>query len=497
MRTLRFVVGLCLLSCVAGLGFAQNTNSSDLRGTATDASGAVLPDVTVTVLNNDTGVSRVFVTNGEGLYDTNSILPGTYTVTFTKTGFQKLVKNSIVLQVGISTVDAQMRVGSVSEEVLVTSSAPLLKTEDGEVNNTLSTAQLTDLPNVDPANGWTYLMKLLPLATSTPMGTNGGGSGDQNPGLDQAIAGGMPYFSSYLVDGGSIWLPHSANIDQGMSESVAEVNVITATATAQYGGGGNVFNVISKSGTNQFHGSAYEYFQNDDLNARDYFNTSGPKAKQRFNYFGGAVGGPIFKDKLFFYFNYQQLENPSNSISTFSVPTAAMKAGCFNPALFGNNLTLDKAHGGTALTTNPAQCGAFDNNNGADLALPTADFDPVAASIQSFYPAPNLPGIGNNYSYLKAGNGNSIKYFGRLDYNISTKNRLNITVTMHDNPHKTNWDPGPVCPINCENNAGEGYNAQVSDVYTINSSMVNEFRYSFVRQGNWFVPQTLGKGFPA
>jgi hypothetical protein len=497
MRTLRFVLGLCLLSCMASLGFAQNTNSSDLRGTATDASGAVLPDVTVTVLNNDTGVSRVFVTNSEGLYDTNSILPGTYTVTFSKTGFQKLVKNSIVLQVGLSTVDAQMRVGSVSEEVLVTSSAPLLKTEDGQVNNTLSTQQLTDLPNVDPANGWAYLMKLLPLATSTPGGTNGGGSGDQNPQLDQAIAGGMPYFSSYLVDGGSIWLPHSANIDQGMSESVAEVNVITATATAQYGGGGNVFNVISKSGTNQFHGSLYEYFQNDDLNARDYFNTTGPKAKERFNYFGGAVGGPIFKDKLFFYFNYQQLENPSNSISTFSVPTAAMKAGCFNPVLFGNNLTLDPAHGGTALTTNPAQCGAFDNNNGADLALPTADFDPVAANIQSYYPAPNLSGLSNNYSYLKPSNGNSIKYFGRLDYNISSKNRINITATMHDNPHKTNFDPGPVCPINCENNAGEGYNAQVSDVYTINSSMVNEFRYSFVRQGNWFVPQTLGKGFPA
>src|SRR5262249_40016208 len=252
---------------------------------------------------------------------------------------------------------------SVSEEVLVTSSAPLLKTEDGEVNNTLSTAQLTDLPNVDPANGWTYLMKLLPLATSTPMGTNGGGSGDQNPGLDQAIARGMPYFSSYLVDGGSIWLPHSANIDQGLSESVAEVNVITATATAQYGGGGNVFNVISKSGTNQFHGSAYEYFQNDDLNARDYFNRTGPKARQRFNYFGMALGGPIVKNKLFFYFNYQQLENPNSSVANVSVPTAAMKAGCFDPAIFGSNLTLDARHGGAPLKTNPAQCGAFNAND--------------------------------------------------------------------------------------------------------------------------------------
>ena len=145
MRRFRFIVGLCLLICVAGLGLAQNSNSGDIRGTATDPSGAVLPGVTVTVFNNDTGVSRVLLTNNNGLYDTNSILPGTYTVTFTKTGFEKLVKNSIVLQVGLATVDAAMRVGSVSEEVVVTSSAPLLKTENAEVSTTMSTEQLSDL----------------------------------------------------------------------------------------------------------------------------------------------------------------------------------------------------------------------------------------------------------------------------------------------------------------------------------------------------------------
>ena len=151
----------------------------DLRGTATDLSGALLPDVTVTVLNNDTGVSRVFVTNSDGLYDTNSILPGTYTITFSKTGFQKLVKNSITLQVGIVTVDGALQVGSVSQEVVVTSSLPLLKTEDATVATTFSTEQLTDLPSKDPTNGWTSLLQQLPGATSTPMGGNGGGQADQ------------------------------------------------------------------------------------------------------------------------------------------------------------------------------------------------------------------------------------------------------------------------------------------------------------------------------
>jgi hypothetical protein len=494
------VVG-CLVLCLAGVGLAQNTNSSDIRGTATDASGAVLPGVTVTVLNNDTGVSRVFVTNGDGIYDTSSILPGTYTVTFAKAGFEKLVKNSIVLQVGLVTIDGALQVGSISQEVVVNSTLPLLKTEDAQVATTFSTEQLTDLPSKDPANGWTSLLQMLPGATSTPGGTNGGGMGDlSNPGLDQAVAGSMPYFSSYLVDGGSIWLPHSANVDSGESETVAEVNIITSTASAMYGGGGTVFNVISKSGTNQYHGTLYDYFQNDDLDARDYFNSNGAKGKQRFNYFGGSIGGPILKNKLFFYFNYQQLENPNSSISTISVPSDAMRAGCFDPSVFeapGALLTLGPAFGNTLLTTNSAQCGSF---NPADVAIPTADIDPVASKIQGFLPEPNLGAPGatsNNYSFLKPGNGNSTKYFGRLDYQLSDKNRINLSVNMHAAPHKTNVDPGPNCPIACENNAAEAYSAQISDVYTINSHMVNEFRYSFVRQANWFVPQTLGKGYVA
>ncbi len=297
----------------------------------------------------------------------------------------------------------------------------------------------------------------------------------------------------------SIWLPHSANIDQGESETVAEVNVITSTASAQYGGGGTVFNVISKSGTKQFHGALYDYFQNDALNARDFFNDAAHgspiKSKQRYNYFGGAIGGPILKDKLFFYFNYQQLENPSNRISPFYMPTDAEKAGCFDPTLFGNNLVLDAAHGGAALTPNPAQCGTY---NPADLALPTADFDPVAVNVQKFFLEPNIPnvsGFEDNFSFLKATNNKSVKYFGRLDYNVG-KNRVNLSVNQHSTPHRTNVDPGPNCPIACENNSAEAYSAQISDVYAINSTMVNEFRYSFCPPGQLVCSANVGQGLP-
>ena len=265
-------------------------------------------------------------------------------------------------------MNAILKVGSTTEVVQVTSDAPILKTEDAQVSTTLGLSQLSNLPNFDPAGGYTYLLKLLPGATSTPGGTNGGGAGDQEPAFDQAIAGTMPYFSSYLVDGGSIWLPHSANTDQGLSEMVSEVNVIATDAPAQYGGGGSVFNVITKAGASQFHGSLYDYFQNDDLNARDYFNT-GAKGKVRYNYFGGAVSGPIVKNKMFFYYNYQEQRNPQSSISTGTQPTAAMKAGCFDPAVFGTALIDPRT--GTALTTNAACTAA--GFNATDLYLPPAD----------------------------------------------------------------------------------------------------------------------------
>src|ERR1700722_10276220 len=497
IRRNRLVQVCVLYLALSGFASAQNSNSGDIRGTVTDSTGALLPGVAVTVTNTDTGVINHYVTNGDGLYDTNSILPGNYTLEFSKDGFEKLKRESVPLQVGVVTVDASLKVGSASQEVEVNSQAPLLKTEDAQVSTTLTTNQLTNLPNVDPQNGWTYLLKLIPGATSTPMGSNGGGSGAEEPQADQAINGTMPYFSSFLVDGGSIWLPHSANINQGLSEVVSEVNVIATNAPAQYGGGGAVFNVISKSGGNQFHGSLYDNFQNDALNARDYFNT-GSKSKVRYNYLGGAVSGPILKNKMFFFYSYQQLFNPQNSIKNNSQPTQAMKAGCFDPALFGTNLTLDARHGGTPLTTNPAQCGTYDSNNGADLAIPTADFDPVAVNIQNgYYVNPNLSGLSNNYRYLQPAVNNQTKMFGRFDYNITPTNRLNFSIVEFYAPVEVSYNGSPNCPVNCQNNSSDGGNAQISDVYTISSNMVNEFRFSWNRGADYYAQQSLGLGIPA
>ena len=497
-KVFRRLLVLALGFCAGNVGFAQNSNSGDIRGTVTDSSGAVVPGVSVTVANNDTGVINKYVTNGSGLYDTNSIIPGNYTLTFTRQGFETFKRGPLPLQVGFFTVDVALSVGSATQEVVVSSDVALLKTENAQVSTTLNEEQLDNLPNIDPVAGYTYLLKMLPGSASTP--AMGNGRGAEEPAFDQAINGTMPYFSSFLVDGGTIWLPHSANTDSGLSESVSELNVIATDAPAQYGGGGSVFNVITKSGGSQFHGSAYDYLQNDDLNARSYFDTpaNGPKARQRYNFFGGAVGGPILKKKMFFYYNYQQLENPDSTFQRASEPTPDMKAGCFDPAIFGTSLKLDAAHGGTPLTTNPAQCGAF---NTADLAIPTADFDPVAVNIQNdFYVNPTLPGLSNNIGYLAPANNNQTKMVGRLDYNISQNNRINFSIVSRWAPEETSLDNGgqaPNCPVNCQDNSADGGNEQISDVWTISPNVVNEFRFSGNREADYDAQASLGLGIPA
>jgi Carboxypeptidase regulatory-like domain/TonB dependent receptor len=464
-----FACGLVL--CVSGAVLAQNTNSVDIRGTVTDSSGAVMPGVTVTVKNDDTGVSKNFITNGEGLYDTVSSLPGTYTLTFSKAGFQKTVHGPVSLLVGVVTLNGVLEVGSATQEVVVRSDVQQMHTENPEVSTTLTTTALAALPNVTP--NWQNFLKILPGAS----GTAASNAGVSNPGVAMAINGTLPYYSSYLIDGGTIRLPHSANIDSQIPESIAEVNVVATSFSAQYGSGGNVFNLISKTGSSQWHGVAYEYFQNDALNARDYFN-SGAKARVRFNNFGGSFSGPILKDKLFFYFDYDQIVNPTQSTKISTVPTDAMKQGYFDPAVFG-------------IITDPTTGKPFPGNQ-----IPAGRFDPVAVAIQKFYREPNIPGlVNNNYRYLQTGSNPSRMEFGRLDYNMTDKNRINFTILEHTTPGHGTFNT--MAPIDTQQNSGEGYSAQVSDVYTFNPKIVNELRYSWVRGGNWFIPGSLNKNYPS
>ena len=159
----RVLSAALLIVCMAGFGLAQNTNSGDIRGTVTDATGAVVPGVTITLLNVDTGVSKELVTNSVGLYDAVSILPGRYKITFTKEGFGKVVRDGIVLAVGAISVDAQIGVGATQQEVDVTADAALLKTETAEQSSTIAAATMDALPNVN--QDWQNIVKKIGRAS--------------------------------------------------------------------------------------------------------------------------------------------------------------------------------------------------------------------------------------------------------------------------------------------------------------------------------------------
>src|SRR5260370_34607520 len=241
---------------------AQNTNSTDIRGVATDSTGAVVPDVTVTVLDLEKGIAREFKTNSAGLYDTGPIVTGTYKITFTKTGFSPFVRSSVTLSVGTVEINAPMQVGGVNQEIVVDTDVPLLKTETGEQSTTLVAKEMQNLPN--QGQDWQNFVKLIPGATGTTSYTGATGQA-------LSVNGNLPY-NAVLNDGSSSALSHSGNADVSVFETVQEVQISTSAFSAQYGIGGPGFNQISKAGSNQWHGSLYEYAQNDFFNARSYFN---------------------------------------------------------------------------------------------------------------------------------------------------------------------------------------------------------------------------------
>jgi hypothetical protein len=469
------------------VGFAQSTNSGDIRGIVTDVSGAVLPDVTVTVVNTNTGVTKTLTTNQDGLYDTSSIVAGTYEITFAKTGFQKLVRSSISLPVGQTTVNAQLNVGSVTEQVVVTTDIPLLATENGQQSTTLEAKQMAELPNV--GQNWENFTVLLPGTTGTasaPMGNS--------PGQSVASNGNLPY-SSMLADGATSTLSHSANGDVSVFETVQEVQVSTSAFSAQYGIGGIIYNQISKGGTSSFHGSLYEYWQNDALNAHSYFQRTGPVPHLRYNNYGGSIGGPILKKKMFFFFNFDKTVNNGSSSGLRTVPTLAMRSGDFT----GLPTIYDPAT--QTIVNGKVQRQSFAAEYGQGNTIPTARFDKVAAAIQANYPLPNVPGTvsngvtSNNYTYTVLSPNPFTKYFGRLDYDINPSNRLTMSVTQRDNP--ATYTNENTCPINCFTGDVDSTNAQISDVWNIGARTINEARIGYTKQLNFFIPYSLGQGFPA
>jgi hypothetical protein len=502
------IVGLWV-AC-AGAVFAQTMNAGDIRGIVTDSTGAAVPGVTVSVVNKNTGVEKDLVTNQDGLYDTSSIVAGSYEITFSKAGFSKLVRSNITVEVKDITVNAQLSVGAVSEQVIVNTDVPLLETENGEQSTTLTATTLQQLPEV--GQDWQHFVNLIPGATGAP----GGSQGSADPQQVAAINGNLP-FSTVLADGASVTLPSSANADVMVLETVQEVRVSSSAFSAQYGVGGIMFNQISKGGTSNFHGAAYEYVQNTALNAASYSFGTGTVPVQHYNNFGGSIGGPILKKKMFFYFNYDKINNKSGGSPSFqTMPSTAFLNGDFTapgvPTIYDPaTTTLTQATGTRPFPQNPGKtqtCPCYDRISfaaeyGNGNRIPASRFDPLAKNVKAYYPAVNNPGSTsftngyqtNNFVSAIPNNNPFTKYFGRLDWDIRSNNRLTISEIESDNPAYNNGQG--FCPINCQSGDVSRNNAQITDVWTISPNVINELRLGYTNQLNFFVPATLGQGFPA
>ena len=460
--------------------FAQNTNSGDIRGVVTDATGAVVPGATVKVANVEKGISHIYTTDGAGLYDTGSIVPDSYLITVTAPGFQTYVRGPITLQVETVTINASLTVGATTQEVVVKTDVPLLQTETGAQTNTLESTQLLQLPQVGA--DWQNFIQLLPGASSVNYRT----------GQTASINGNLPY-NTVLADGATTTLPMSQNSDVMVLETVAEVKVDTSAFSAQYGIGGATFNQISKGGTNRFHGAGYEFFQNTALNAANYaFGAKTTVPLVHFNNFGFAIGGPILKDKLFFYFDYDKTINPGSASTGFeNVPTGALLSGDFTgfPTIYDPTTQTVDVNG---IVHRQSFAAEYGNGN----KIPANMIDPVAAAISKYYPAPNTgSGISNNFFYNVPSSNPFTKYFGRIDYQVNSSNHIIVSETESDNP--ASYHNQGICPINCQNGDVSRDNAQVSWVWTFSPTLINEARFGFTDQLNFFTPFSLNEGFPA
>ncbi|HEY4356509.1 MAG TPA: TonB-dependent receptor [Acidobacteriaceae bacterium] len=473
-------LGLALILAVPAVQ-GQNSNSGDIRGLVTDASGAVIPDTTITVLDLEKGVTKTFTTNGDGIYDTGPLVTGQYKITFSHPGFSTFVRSSLTLNVQTVAVDAQLKPGEVTQEVVVTTDVPLIKTESGEQSTILDAREMQARPNV--GQDWQNFVKFLP-------GASGAASYSGATGQALSINGNLPY-NAVLNDGASSSLSHSGNADVSVFETVQEVQVNTSAFSAQYGIGGASFNQISKGGSNTWHGSLYDYTQNEAFDARSYFNRCCTTHKyHKFDNYGGAVSGPVMRNKLFFYFNFDKTVSLSSSTGYITVPTAAMRTGDFSALAPIYDPSTTTVVGGKTQRTQ------FTNNQ-------LTHFDPAALNVQKLLPLPNanVPGttttnaagvVTNNYAYGVRGSNPFNKYFGRFDYDVNPKNRITGSVTKRDNPALV---VGSLpCPINCELGDVDSYNAQLTDVWNISPRMINEARFGYTNQLNFYTPQTLGKG---
>src|SRR5258707_3622092 len=379
---------LCLL-VLLGTAHLWADVTGSILGYVRDKSGAVLPNANVTASETATGYSRTVATDSSGQYSILALPPGHYRLAASVAGFQQQVIDNVDLNVNDALhFDFLLQIGSVSESISVEANALQVQTVSTATGTTIESPQILAMP----LNGRSYLDLLSLQAGVSPASTNGGYS-DRGPssGLYSSSGNvstdGQPeYANAFLVNGAEV--NETKNMGAGLipnADSVAEFRVLTNSFSAEYGKfTGAVMNTVTKSGTNRFHGTLFEFYRNQGMDATSYFDTTKPELKQ--HQFGGLFGGPIWKDKLFFFTDYQQTRRVAGaSTGKLDVLSADERNGIFPDSLLSNTVQGDawtatlSARGGVPVvagTTTHDQLGTsvtttlLDPNTGSPISVP-------------------------------------------------------------------------------------------------------------------------------
>lgn len=411
--------------------FAQQGN---VQGVVIDASGAAVPAAKITVRNVSTGVAQTVETNKEGFYSIPFLVPGPYEVMANATGFSPQTRTGLQLDVNMTArVDFTVAIGTVAEAVEVSASAALLNTETSVVGQVIDNRRIVELP----LNGRNYL-ELAQLTTGVVPG-RGSRSGDKG---NFSALGARTYQTNILLDGvdnnsrasgGQLGF-EAQNVTPSV-DAVQEFKVITNNNSAEYGFrmGATVI-VQTKSGSNDFHGSAYEFFRNDKLDATNFFANRAGAEKPLFkrNQFGATAGGRILRDRTFFFGSFEGTRLRRGESSTSTVPTAARRAGNFTDSeafpIFDPASTRNE---GTRTVRD-----RFPGN-----VIPASRFDSVAKAAVDLYPVPNLPGATNNFFYSGTAMSDTNQVDGRFDHSFNDNNRVFFRYSRRD---FKDVDPGPL-----------------------------------------------------
>jgi hypothetical protein len=426
MSSIRQNVSL-VIALLAGFASVQSLHgqaTASIVGTVTDASGAVIAEAAVQARNTGTGIAQATVTDGQGRFRLPDLQIGEYEVQATKTGFQTVVRRGVTLTVGSEPVlDFSLAVGQAQQTVTVESEVSQVETQSTAVGALVEGKQVRDLP----LNGrnFTQLLTLAPGVTQIPLGAPGAGSTFYGNGQKYTIAGSRPSGQAYLLDDQDLtnfWNngPGAGGLGTALGvEGIAEFQTLTNTYSTQYGGNGAVINASSRPGTNTFHGSAYEFLRNDKLEDRNFFDLQSGAPPYHQNQFGGSMGGPIKKDKIFFFANYEGLRKSQVTSAIATVPdscahqfltTASASGTCGGPIAQNN----------TPFATNPAVQSAIRNT----MALwPMPNYNAELAPG-------GTPSETGQAVVLDPLRGHENYILGRVDYNISAKDALFVRYVL-------------------------------------------------------------------